>query len=111
MLRHTYLPLILELQSFDSSTKEEVIQNEIKKDVDKFLSPAKKVIPAETVVTEDIASIVDSISDEASQQINNVELIDDILADIEDVETVENVQGPENIDDRSKRDNYQYGAK
>ena len=94
-----YLPLILELQSFDSSTKEEVIQNEIKKDVDKFLSPAKKVIPAETVVTEDISSIVDSISDEASQQINNVELIDDIIADIQEDGPIENVPVPENIDD------------
>ena len=94
-----YLPLILELQSFDSSTKEEVIQNEIKKDVDKFLSSSKKVIPAETIVNEDISSIVESVSDEAAQQINNVELIDDIIADIQEVETIENIQQPEDIDD------------
>lgn len=48
-----YLPLILELQSFDSSTSEEVIQNEIKKDVDKLLSSPQKIIPTEMTISED----------------------------------------------------------
>ena len=49
-----YLPLVLELLPFDSSTKEEITQNEIKKDVDKLLSSPKKVIPAEAVVPDSI---------------------------------------------------------
>lgn len=84
-----YLPLIIELQSFDSSTKEEIIQNEIKKDVDKFLSPSKKVIPAEATVTDEINAKVEAISETTSQQIDNVESLDDILEEIPDLEKID----------------------
>ncbi len=50
-----YLPLILELKSFDSSTSEKVLQNDIKKDVNKFFSSSKNeisFIPAENKDTE-----------------------------------------------------------
>ncbi len=49
-----YLPLILDLQAFDSSTTDEVIQNEIKKDVDKLLSSPQKIIPSNAVITGEI---------------------------------------------------------
>ena len=47
------LPLLLELQPFDSSTAENVAQNEIKKDVDKFLSSPQTVIPKTNGVIND----------------------------------------------------------
>lgn len=67
-----YLPVVIELQSFDSSTSEEVIQNEIKKDVDKFLTSSKTLISQDTIIKEDISSIVDSVSDEAQETIDNI---------------------------------------
>lgn len=73
-----YLPLILELQSFDSSTKEEVIQNEIKKDVDKFFSSSKPILPSEPSVKEEEPAQVEAISSP------NVENIDDLLDDFSD---------------------------
>ena len=100
-----YLPLILELQSFDSSTKEEIIQNEIKKDVDNFLSPTKKVIPTETVVNDEIAAHVNSVSDSASQQIDEISTIDDILDELPEIEQnieqekSENIQTLDDLDD------------
>ncbi len=39
-----YLPLLMELKLFDADTAENVIENDIKKDVDKFLSPKNNVI-------------------------------------------------------------------
>lgn len=48
-----YLPLLLELQLFDSETSEDVAQNEIKRDVDKLLSSPQTVIPkTNNVITE-----------------------------------------------------------
>lgn len=73
-----YLPLILELQSFDSSTKEEVIQNEIKKDVDKFFSSSKPILPSEPSVKEEEPAQVEAISSP------NAENIDDLLDDFSD---------------------------
>jgi len=70
-----FLPLILELQSFDSSTTDEVIQNEIKKDVDKLLSSPKKVIPEETVISDEILKPALTDSD------NNDVLVEDELID------------------------------
>ncbi len=42
-----YLSLLLELQAFNSSTSDEVIQNEIRKDVDKLLSSPKPILTIE----------------------------------------------------------------
>lgn len=74
-----YLPLVLELQSFDSSTKEEVIQNEIKKDVDKFFSSSKPILPSEPAIKEEEAPAqVEAISSP------NAENIDELLDDFSD---------------------------
>ena len=47
-----YIPLLLELHSFDSSTKENVEQNEITKEVDKFFNSSKNIIPQQHPVQE-----------------------------------------------------------
>lgn len=96
-----YLPLVLELQSFDSSTKEEVIQNEIKKDVDKFLSSPKKILPAEpTMVDEaqnDESVVVSPVSDDVDT------LLDDFSdADLDFLEEQDNQKDSITIEDIRK---------
>lgn len=49
-----YIPLIIELKSFDVNTKEIVNQNEIKNEVDKFLSSPKKNIPENPKINTDV---------------------------------------------------------
>ena len=75
-----YLPLLIELQPFDSSTSEEVIQNEIKKDVDKLLSSPKKIIPETTIVSEDIPRPMSVNTDENVQSVEE-EIIDNDFND------------------------------
>ena len=81
------LPLLLELQPFDSDTAENVAQNEIKKDVDKFLSSPNTVIPKNTGVINDAE--LDSELPEIDA-LDSVEEIDefDALGDIQEAEIV-----------------------
>ncbi len=74
-----FLPLILELQSFDSSTNDEVIQNEIKKDVDKLLSSPKKLLPDETVISEENLKPV--LTDSDNEVLIEEDLVDDDFND------------------------------
>lgn len=47
------LPLLLNYQSFGENTAEEIIQNEIKKDVDKFFNSQKNVLPQNNTCISD----------------------------------------------------------
>ena len=74
-----YLPLILDLQAFDSSTNEEVIQNEIKKDVDKLLSSPRKIIPTEAVINDEHQYSVSKEKNNSSNE--NEDILDDDFND------------------------------
>ena len=46
------LPLIIELKQFDVKTNEKIIEQEIRRDVDKLLSLGKNTVPKEAVISE-----------------------------------------------------------
>ena len=73
------LPLIIELQQFNSSTADDVTQNEIKRDVDKLLSSPQTVIPKNSGIIQD--DLVDDL-----QEIEQIEELEDIqsLADLDE---------------------------
>ncbi len=60
-----YMPLQLELQQFNSETVEEVVQNDIKRDVDKLLSSPQTVIPT-------ALSVVSDVQDEIIEEVEEV---------------------------------------
>ena len=63
-----YLPLLLELVSFAPSVAEDIIENEIKREVDKFFSSQKTVIPQEPVLQlEDNVPVQTIVQDEQSE--------------------------------------------
>ena len=100
-----YLPMVLELQSFDSSTSEDVIQNEIKKDVDKFLSQPKTLLPQDVVLKQDVDSVVEAVSQSAEETIDNLvdDLEDDDLAFLDDQNissetiTIDDIRKPKSV--------------
>ncbi len=100
-----YLPLIIELQAFDSSTNEEVIQNEIKKDVDKLLSSPRKIIPTEAVINDEHQQY--SVSKEKNNSSNeNEDILDDDFNDSDLDFLDEQNKEPITIDDiRNKKQN------
>lgn len=49
-----YLPLLVELRLFDSGTKEEIIQNDVKRDVDKLLSSPQSMLPKANNINSEI---------------------------------------------------------
>lgn len=49
-----YLPLLVELRLFDSGTKEEIIQNDVRRDVDKLLSSPQSVLPKANNINSEI---------------------------------------------------------
>ncbi|MBQ4122408.1 hypothetical protein IJD44_01600 [bacterium] len=67
-----YLPLIIDLKLFDVSTADEVVDNEIKKDVDKLLSSSKSMLHAENI-TETILNI--------KNENTEAEIVDDEVLD------------------------------
>ena len=67
-----YMPLQLELQPFSADTAEDVIQNDIKRDVDKLLSSPQTVIPT-------VANVVQDIQDEIVEEIEPLEEIEEIV--------------------------------
>ncbi|MBQ8887703.1 MAG: hypothetical protein IJY61_08390 [Candidatus Gastranaerophilales bacterium] len=100
-----YLPMVLELQSFNSSTSEDVIQNEIKKDVDKFLSQPKSLLPQDTVLKQDVDTVVATASKTAEETIENLvdDLEDDDLAFLDDQNianetiTIDDIRKPKSV--------------
>ena len=75
-----YLPLIIDLQAFDSSTSDDVIQNDIKKDVDKLLSSSQTIIPNEIVISNDIQNKA-SIENSNDVLCDDNDIIDDDFKD------------------------------
>ncbi len=49
-----YLPLLVELRLFDSGTKEEIIQNDVRRDVDKLLSSPQSMLPKANNINSEI---------------------------------------------------------
>lgn len=76
------LPLILELQPFDESTNENVSQNEIRRNVDKFLSSPQTVIPKTNGVVSDDEQVDYDLDEEFE-----AEAVDD--DSVEEIEAVE----------------------
>ncbi len=58
-----FLPLLIDLQLFDDETANNVVQNEIKKDVDKLLSSSQSLIPKSGGIVNEIQA-TETISDE-----------------------------------------------
>ncbi len=75
-----YLPLIIDLQVFDSSTSDDVIENDIKKDVDKLLSSSQTIIPNEIVISNDIQNKA-SIENSNDVLCDDNDIIDDDFKD------------------------------
>lgn len=67
-----YLPILVELKLFDTQTKEEVVQNDVKKDVDKLLSSPHSILPK-------TANIINEIMQD--EEVNDEELISSIPED------------------------------
>ncbi len=110
-----YLPLVIELLPFDSSIKEEVIQNEIKKDVDKLLSSPKKVIPADTIVPYSIPrpmsmsshhepEIEDTSNESDDLTDFDLDFLDEVNSDTAGENQLEEIN--KNKEKSSKEDNY-----
>ena len=59
-----YLTLQLELQMFDEETSEDVVQNEIKKDVDKLLSSPQTVIPTGANIVDEVQEFEPIVEEE-----------------------------------------------
>lgn len=49
-----YLPILVELKLFDLQTKEDVVQNDVKKDVDKLLSSPHSILPKTAGIINEI---------------------------------------------------------
>lgn len=75
-----YLPLIIDLQAFDSSTSDEVIQNEIKKDVDNLLSSPQKIIPKDIVISDENPKSV-SVENNNINKEQSIDTLDDDFND------------------------------
>lgn len=75
-----YLPLLLDLQAFDSSTSDEVIQNEIKKDVDNLLSSSQKIIPKDIVMNDEFQRPC-SVESNIKEQTSDIDFNDDDFND------------------------------
>lgn len=98
-----YLPLQVELQQFNSDTPEDVVQNDIKKDVDKLLSSPQTVIPSTVTVVPDViqpeALVEEEIVEEIFEEepISQVEeLVDDDITD-SDFDFLDEMQSNEKV--------------
>ena len=99
-----YLPLQVELQQFDSDTVDEVVQNDIKKDVDKLLSSPQTVIPSSVNVVSNVIDeihvvdegIVEEIIDEEESIEQIEELVDDEITD-SDFDFLDEMQSKEEV--------------
>ena len=67
-----YMPLQVELQPFSADTAEDVIQNDIKRDVDKLLSSPQTVIPT-------VVNVVQDSPEEIIEEIEQIEEIEEIV--------------------------------
>ncbi len=107
-----FLSLVVELQPFDASTSENVIQNEIKQDVDKLLSPSSDVIQAKTEINKEIKQEIiddkdindedlDFLDEENSEnnpsKYNVFEPLKEQKQDLQETETTEKESESENI--------------
>lgn len=92
-----YLPIPVEIQSFTEETEEEIIDKEIKKDVDKLLSSPQTVIPKEA----DIQTINNNIQ-ESEEIVEDDDLTDSDLDFLD--ETLNNPSIPQNQEELSEYD-------
>lgn len=81
-----YMPLQIELQPFDSDTAENVVQNDIKKDVDRLLSSPQTVIPVSAnIVTEQHEDIVEELDEISEETLEEVEEVQELLEEDDDI--------------------------
>lgn len=100
-----YLPLIIDLQAFDASTSDEVIQNDIKKDVDNLLSSSHKIIPKDIVISEEKQNSV-SVENNNIKKEQNIDILEDDFNDSDLDFLDEQNQEVITLDDiRSKKNN------
>ncbi len=77
-----YIPLIIELQAFNALTNDEVIQNEIKKDVDDMLTTSKKIVPSNIQINDENNQDLQEISKNEAENLNPYNSVtDDDLTD------------------------------
>lgn len=88
-----YLPLIINLQEFDSSTMQTVLENDIKRDVDKLLSGSSSSLEnVEATIAPALVEVEEtSVNEEVIQQKDEEEIKEDIIEEIKE-EINENVQ-------------------
>lgn len=72
-----YLPLQVELQQFNSDTAEDVVQNDIKKDVDKLLSSPQTVIPSSVNVMSEVVQAEPVVEEKIVEEIIEEEPIEE----------------------------------
>ena len=115
-----FLPLIVELKSFTPTTADEIVDNEIKKDVDKLLSSSQSVISPESLTNEisvpqentennyeivEEDDLTDSDLDFLDENLNNEDNEDIIDITAEQYELFEPVENTENINVENKKEN------
>lgn len=99
-----YLPLQLELKVFETQVQDNIVTNDIVKDVDKFLSSPQTVIPSGATIIEefdfekeDIEEIVEE-SNEPLKELNND--IDDLTdSDFDFLDEIDTPKNEENYSD------------
>lgn len=93
-----YIPLIINLEEFDSKTAEEIIQNDIKKDVDKMLTVSKKIVPNDlSLKNTKPLEITDAEQDEVTD--NDLDFLDE-LNESNDLIIEDNTQETEQKDEK-----------
>lgn len=88
-----YLPLILDLQEFDATTKQEVVENDIKKDIDNMLSSTNKIVPKEAAIKsskskkDQISDKEDNITEDDLNSLDELQESGDLIVD-ENIEKI-----------------------
>lgn len=84
-----YLPLLVDLKPFNSSTAEDVIDNEIKKDVDRLLSSSKGVISSDASLDNTPLHNASDIMERENPVYEDDEVLDSDLDFLDEVLNVE----------------------
>lgn len=113
-----FIPLVIELQLFDTDTPEKIIQDEIKKDVDDMFTSSKKLVPTDSIIetpyekdeNEDDFQIhelsdfdLDFLDElNASSNLDSIQEVEtDIQGEVENKYAVFSPEMPQNIEKKS----------
>lgn len=97
-----FLPLLIDLQLFDDETANDVVQNEIKKDVDKLLSSSQSLIPKSGGIVSEIQATETISDEEIINSTPNDDVTDEDYDFLEDIGADENGSNPQSKSDNDE---------